>query len=139
MDVEINYLAVIIATIAAMVIGGVWYAPPVFGDTWSKLVLLDEAKAKKAMPVAMLIMLIGAFIKAFMLAHIIGLSNHFYNHSYFHDSMGTVFAVFVGFFLVQVVTRNVFEQRPFKLSLIILGNELVTLVAMGVIIGAMGV
>ncbi len=139
MDVDVNYVAIIVATIAAMVIGGVWYAPPVFGDTWGKLVSLDEAKAKKVMPIAMLLMLAGAFLKAFMLAHMIGLSNYFYNHSYFHDSMGTVFAIFIGFILVHVVTRNVFEQRPFKLTLIILGNELVTLTAMGAIIGVMGI
>lgn len=140
MDVDINWLGIVLATLAAMIVGGIWYAPPVFGDKWAKIVAIDEAKAKKAMPVSMLVMLGGAFIKAFMLSHLIGLSDHFYvENSYLHNALGTAFAIWFGFILIHVFTRNLFEQKRFKLTLIILGNELVTLLAMGLVIGIVGI
>lgn len=32
MEVEVNYLAVVIVTIAAMLIGGLWYSPILFDN-----------------------------------------------------------------------------------------------------------
>ncbi|MFN8016459.1 MAG: DUF1761 domain-containing protein [Acidimicrobiia bacterium] len=138
MDVDVNYLGIILATIAAMVVGALWYSPVAFAKPWSKLVALDESKAKKQMPIAMLTMLVGAFIKAWMLAHVTGLSNHFYKHSYLHDAFGSAFAIWFGFIMVHVLTRNMFEQKPFKLTAIILGHELVSFLVMALVIGAIG-
>ena len=33
MDVEVNYLAVLLAAASSMVVGSIWYAKPVFGNT----------------------------------------------------------------------------------------------------------
>ena len=41
MEIEINYLAVILATIAAVVVGFVWYSPALFGNQWAKLRGMD--------------------------------------------------------------------------------------------------
>ena len=32
---DLNWLAVIVAALAYFVLGGIWYAPPVFGKAWS--------------------------------------------------------------------------------------------------------
>jgi hypothetical protein len=75
---QINWLAVIVAVIAAMVIGFVWYLPPLFGTRWAGLVKgygrpfgddpnLDPMKP--ANPLApMGVWLIGFLINAFVLA-----------------------------------------------------------------------
>jgi hypothetical protein len=135
---EINIIAVIVATIAAMVIGFVWYAPPVFGDRWAKIIQLDQEKAKKTMPQAMVVMLIGAFVKAYTLAQVTYFAHETYDHSFMHDALATAFVIWIGFIAVHIITRNVFEQKPFRLSLILLGNELIIFLAMGLIIGAFG-
>ena len=38
---EINYWAVLLATISTMVVGSVWYTPKVFGTRWAKLANVD--------------------------------------------------------------------------------------------------
>ena len=37
MSVEINWLAVVLATASSMVIGSIWYSKSVFGKTWAKV------------------------------------------------------------------------------------------------------
>jgi Protein of unknown function (DUF1761) len=33
---DLNWLAVIVATLAYFFLGALWFAPPVFGSTWQK-------------------------------------------------------------------------------------------------------
>lgn len=136
MDVEISYLAVALATLAAMVVGGIYFSPLVVGKQWATLVGIDEAKAKKDAPRSMIIMLVGAFIKAYLLATLIYAVHSFYGHSRIHDALGTAFSIWLGFLAVHITSRNLFEQKPFKLTLIHLGNELVILLAMAAVIGS---
>ena len=35
---EVNWLAVLVAAIIPMIIGTIWYSPPVFGNTWMRLI-----------------------------------------------------------------------------------------------------
>lgn len=35
--VEVNYVAVLLAALATMLVGSVWYTPAVFGKIWMKL------------------------------------------------------------------------------------------------------
>lgn len=44
---EINYLAVLVAWIVSVVIGGFWYSPAGFGKQWSKLSGVDMMKTPK--------------------------------------------------------------------------------------------
>ena len=37
MNVEVNYLAVFLAAVSSMIVGSIWYARGVFGETWAKL------------------------------------------------------------------------------------------------------
>jgi hypothetical protein len=45
---EINWIAVVVAAAAAFVLGGIWYAPPVFGKVWQREAgLSDQALATR--------------------------------------------------------------------------------------------
>lgn len=46
MQVHINYLAVIVVTILAFVVGGLWYGP-LFGKAWMKEIGMTEEEAQK--------------------------------------------------------------------------------------------
>ena len=39
---EVNYLAVHLCGVSSMVLGAIWYAPPVFGRTWQRGVGLSD-------------------------------------------------------------------------------------------------
>jgi hypothetical protein len=72
MNITINYLAVLGATVASMVVGFLWYGP-LFGKQWMKLMgftkeHMDTVKAK-GMSKMYVLTLIGSFVMAFVLAH----------------------------------------------------------------------
>lgn len=137
MDVEVNYLAVFLAAASSMVVGSIWYAPSVFGKTWAKLAKVDMNR--KVSSSEMTVLMGGTFLlsllTAYVLAHVSYLSNSFFQHSFFQDAVTTAFWVWLGFVATRILTHNIFEQRPGKLNLLALGNELVTIMLMGVIIG----
>jgi hypothetical protein len=51
------------------------------------------------------------------------------------DAVSTSFWLWLGFAATTLVIHNTFEQKPQALTLIAMGNRLVTFVVMGLIIG----
>lgn len=141
MDVQVNWLAVALAVASSFVVGFVWYARPVFGTTWMKLVKLDEESSKKGMARAMFRTLVASFLMAFVLAHVTYLANYFYkpDYTFFESAMMTAAWLWLGFAAATVVKHDAFEQRRSKLTLLNMGGDLVTLLVMGAIIGWLGV
>lgn len=137
MNVDVNYLAVFLAALSSMVVGAVWYAKPVFGTTWMKLVGLDEKKMNAKAPIALSLAFVLALLMAYIIAHFAFLSNAFYGNSFLQDAVATAFWLWLGIALTRAVTHDAFEQRPGKLTLMNAANMLVTMVVMGAIIGAM--
>ena len=75
--VPINYWAVIVATIASMVTGYLWYGP-IFGKQWIKemgwTAEAMEAAKKKGMTKQYCLMALGSLIMAFVLSHFLGIN-----------------------------------------------------------------
>lgn len=135
MDVDINWLAVILATLSSMVVGSIWYAKPVFGKEWMKLVGMTDEKANKGTTKAILVTLVVSFITAFVLAHVIFLSHEYFNNSYLQDAVSTAFWLWLGLTAARFITHDAFEGRPTKLTVMNVAHEFVTLIVMGSIIG----
>ncbi len=138
MNVEVNYLAVLLAALSSMVVGSVWYAPKVFGNTWMKLAKIEP---KKQMSTSDKLMFVWVFLlsllTAYVLAHVTFLANRFFGHSFLQDALSTAFWVWLGFVATRILTHNMFDRRPGKLTLLAFGNEFVTIMLMGLIIGLM--
>lgn len=135
MEVQVNWLAVVLAAVSSMVVGAVWYAKPVFGTVWAKLVKLDDKKMREGAPMAMLLAFVASLVTAYVLAHVTYISNNFFGNSFMQDAVTTAFWLWLGISATRVITHDAFEQRPMNLTLLTLGNQLVTLVVMGLIIG----
>lgn len=139
MNVEVNYLAVLLAMISSMVVGSIWYAPPVFGTKWMKLAKVDRKIAAKNGWRPIVITVVVSSVTAYVLAHVAYLSNYYFGNSFFQDSVTTAFWLWLGLTAARFVTHDAFEARPLKLTVMNCAHELVTLLAMGAIIGALGV
>lgn len=139
MNVHVNYLAVLLAAVASMVVGMVWYAKPVFGTKWMGLVKLDDKKMKAKMPQATAIAFVCSLVTAYVLAHVIFLSNSFFHDTFMLDALTTAFWLWLGIAAARVITHDGFEQRPMSLTAMTIGNQLVTLLAMAAVIGAFGI
>jgi hypothetical protein len=139
MEVQVNWLGVFLALVSSMVIGMIWYARPVLGNTWAKLVKLDEKKMQQGASKAIGITVVVSFITAYVLAHVAYLSNSFFHHSFLQDAVATAFWLWLGLTAARIVTHDAFEQRPVKLTAMNVAHELVTLLVMGLVIGLVGV
>ncbi len=142
MDVEINYVAVILAGISSMVVGSIWYARQVFGNHWMKLTGLTEKKIKEGNSnnsLTYLYVLVASLITAYVLAHMTFLSYNFFKDSYMVAAVGTAFWAWFGFTAARMLTHDLFENRRKKLTLINISHEFATIMVMGLIIGAFGI
>lgn len=69
---DINFVAILVATIAQMAIGFVWYSPGVFGSAWMKHVGLTQKDAENGAGSAMLQGVASTLIATYFLAVLVG-------------------------------------------------------------------
>lgn len=132
-----NYLAITLATIAAMVIGFVFYMPGVFGKGWAKAVGYDGVPMKQPSAWVYPMLVACAFVTAWVLAGAGFISWAFYGGSFFWNVLLTGWILFVGFTATRFLVHNAFEAAGLKPSGYTLLNEFITITAMCAIIGAM--
>ena len=139
--VEINWLAVALATLASMVVGSVWYTPKVFGGVWMKLAKLSPKDLEKGGWTPIVVSIVTSAVLAFVLAHFTYLAYEFYkaDYGFLATALITAFWAWLGFVGLRFLTHDAFEGRPFKLTALNAAHELVTLMMMAVVIGLMGV
>lgn len=134
MNVEINWLAVLLATLSTMVVGTVWYTPKVFGDKWARLAHVDLGK-KQGMAGPLAGAFIASLVTAYVLAHVAYLSNKFFGDSFLQNALSTGFWLWLGFVAARLFVHDAFEGRPAKLTLLNGAHEFVTIMVMALIIG----
>jgi hypothetical protein len=139
MNVEVNYLAVVLAMVSSMIVGTIWYAKPVFGKRWMKMVGLNNEKIKGDAGKAIAVTVVVSLVTAYVLAHVTYLANYYFGNSYLQDALTTAFWLWLGFTAARFITHDAFERRPLNLTVLNVAHELVTLLVMGAIIGLLGV
>jgi hypothetical protein len=136
---EINWLAVVLATVSSMVVGFIWYAKPVFGRRWMRLSGITEEDTQKGAALPLIITFVVSFFTAAVLAGSAAIAQHFYDGtSFLVTSVLTAVILWIGFTAARMITHDLFDRRPSSLTVLNLAHELVTVVVMGIIIGAFG-
>ena len=132
---EINYLAVILATLSSMVVGTIWYSPKVFGTYWMKQAgITPSGKASDAIRPIIVTVLVS-FITAWVMAGAIWISFQFYGGSFLVNALLTAAILWAGFTAARFVTHDQFDRRTGGLTVLNIAHELVTLLIMALIIG----
>lgn len=131
---EINYIAVVLATLSSMVVGAIWYTPKVFGNYWMKEAGVDPGSAGSAVR-PIIVTLIVSFITAWVLAGAAFISLSFYGGSFFWNSVLTGVILWAGFTAARFITHDQFDRRTTGLTVLNCAHELVTIVIMAIIIG----
>lgn len=135
MEVAINWWGVILATLSTLVVGSVWYTKGVFGNSWMKLIGKTEKQLSEGGVRPIIITVLVSFVTAYVVAHVAFLSHKFFNNSFLQDSLSTAFWLWLGLVAARMITHDAFEHRPWRLTLMNIMHELVTLLVMGLIIG----
>lgn len=129
----INYLAVLVAAIVSMVIGGFWYSPLLFGKRWIEGMnfapkdLLDMKKRANASYTINFLLLL---LMAFVLAHFVDYAQA----TTFIEGVQAGFWIWLGFIATVSLGSVLWEGRPIPVYLINAGYQLLNLVLMGVIL-----
>ncbi|HTL41245.1 MAG TPA: DUF1761 domain-containing protein [Pseudolysinimonas sp.] len=135
---EINWVAVLLAAVSSMVVGAVWYAKPVFGRRWMRLTGLTDETLRGTAVLPLIITFVVSFLTAAVLAGSAALAQHFYEGSFFLNAVLTSVILWIGFTAARMITHDLFERRNSSLTVLNLAHELVTVVVMGLVIGAFG-
>lgn len=136
---EINYWAVLLATLGSMIVGSIWYMPQTFGRRWARFAGVDIDNPKMTAAQAWMPIIVGvlmSFVTAWVLAGASAIAWHFYEGSFFIAAVVTSILLWAGFTAARFITHDAFEGRPTALTTLNIAHELVTLVIMAVIIGA---
>lgn len=134
----VNLWAVLVAAVACMILGFLWYSPLLFAKPWMRLMGYDQTdKAKqeemrKGAGKLYAFSFLCSLVAAVVLGRIIHISTI---HSALHGvKMGA--GVWLGFVTTVQLTDALFSKKPFKLYLINTGYQLVCFLAMGTILAA---
>jgi hypothetical protein len=141
MNVEVNYLAVLLASIASMVVGFLWYSPLLLGKPWMKergFTADSMKKAQKEMGKLYGVSFLVSLLTAYVLAHVMFLSSNFFHYSLLMTGVTSAFWMWLGFVMPVQTTATIFGDKNSKLLAIDTGFQLAALLSMGVVLGLMG-
>jgi len=127
---DINYWAVIVAAASAFVVGGLWYAPPIFGKSWQRAAGLSDEQLAQGKPAMIFgIGFLLSLVAAWMFAMFLGPRPA--------TGMATAYGFAAG--LCWVATsfgiNYLFEHKSLKLFLINGGYHTVQFTVIGLVLG----
>ncbi len=139
MNVPVNYLALLLAAIAQMIVGFIWYGP-LLGKPWMKLKGFNHTQAemkemqKQMMPYYGLTFVVS-LVTAYVLAHVMFLSQNYFNYQPLMTGLMTAFFMWIGFMMPVRFYNEIFGGKNWKLFAIDTGYSLAGILAMGVVLG----
>lgn len=131
---DVNWLGVVGATVAAMVIGFLWYGP-VFGKIWlAAMGMTQEQVKEQGSSMAIPISIVTAFVTALVLAVVMSAVGA--------DSIGDGVAwgllASIGFIATSQMNNAAYEGRNGTVVGLYIAYQVVTLGVMGAIISGIG-
>lgn len=134
--IEYNLLAIIAAVAVNMIMGFLWYAKPVFGEMWQKLVGLTDKDIKQSDTTSpMVIMLLLAVLQVIVLVHFVAfVANYYPSMTQIMVGLYTGAWAWCGFVLPVMGGAYIFAQRRKKLLAIDATFSLVVLLINGVLL-----
>ncbi|MCH8905275.1 MAG: DUF1761 domain-containing protein [Bacteroidetes bacterium] len=127
---NINWLAVLVATLSTMLIGFLYYSPWSFGNVWMKAAGFTEEDLKGTSPMIYVKTLLLSGLTAVALALFIQADPSLYQ--------GIKIGVIAGacFGCTATVTNALFDRKSLVYFMIISGHIMLNFIAIGAILGA---
>ena len=141
---SVNYWAVLVAAIASFPVGFAWFARSTLGLPWARMAGVPEENLGNPNPIVFVGVFIGSFVAAHLMAALMGVLD------ITSAGGGALLGVILGIairlpsHLLHDESANVrpghflhdgFEARPFGLTLINGGHDIVQLSVMGLVLG----
>ncbi len=135
MNFAVNYVAVIVAAIAAFVIGFIWYTP-LFGKRW--MAYLGKSQANMGQPGASFpFVLAAAFVASVVNAWVLALLATNLGGKDVASGVVLGIVVWLGFQATLTAADHLFTQKPWGLWLLNNGHNVIVQAVMGAIVTAL--
>jgi hypothetical protein len=131
---KIKYPAVIVATLAHYILGGLWYSPLLFGNKFIQLINWTPERLRQVENESHAKELAIAFVMSLVLVYILA---HFVQYTKATTAMGgiqTAFWLWLGFVVTTQAPTVIFEGRSFGLFIINVSYQLVGCALAGAIL-----
>ena len=129
---DVNYVAVLVAAIAAMIIGAVYYLPAVAGKAWMNAIGKTEAEVRAAMTPRVLI---AGFVLAILEMSVLAAIEGWAGAVGVADGVMVALIVWLGLTLPAASMNVLFEGRPIALHWVYGVNSLIIFAVAGAVIG----
>ena len=130
--IDIRFVAILVSTVAYMLIGWLWYSPLLFGRVWKEAVGLRDEELPNPGPA-----LAGSAAAGFIMSYMLGYFVMATHSVTWFTGMILGVIIWLGFVFTSQILGVLFASRPWKLFLIDVGYLGVALAAMGAIIGGL--
>ena len=139
---SINWLAVALSVVAAMVIGSIWFSPKVFYPAWWKAIGKTNSdvpgdQSMGGMGLTWVMVVVSALVQAIFMNLMVAAMGSMTGGASLASGATAGFLLWLGFVAPSSLTNKLFADRV-KAWYYEAGNHLVTFVVMGAISGAMG-
>lgn len=136
MNIEVNWIAIILAAISTMIVGSLWYGP-LFGKIWARLAGTTPDPDFKGAKAALTYLkaFLSSLLTAVVLAYVVAMIHIGSTDTYFVDAIFVGLMLWAGFTAARIFMHDMFESRPTQLTALNIAHELVTIVVMAAIIG----
>lgn len=134
MDISVNYLAIVVATVVAYAVGAVWHSPVGFGKMWMDLMGLKPYDMGKMPLTATQAMVIGFFVmllQVFVLAHFLVLVGA----TTLNLALQLGFWVWLGFLAPTLANSWLWEGKSLKLFAFNAAYSLLSILVMVTVLG----
>ena len=126
----VNYIAVIVAPVVALVIGFIWYSPAVFGKRWMAYLGTTQAQLGQPGPTGMAVGVIASLVNAWVLA-LLSLN---LGGKTLTDGVMLGILAWLGFMATITAAQISFEKKPWGLWILNNAHNVIVQVVMAVIV-----
>lgn len=126
----VNYLAVVVAAVVALVIGFIWYSPRVFGTRWMAYLGTTQAQLGNPGPTGMAVGVVASLLNAWVLA-LLSLN---LGGTTLTDGVLLGVLAWLGFMATITAAQISFEKKPWGLWILNNAHNLLVQVIMAAIV-----
>lgn len=134
---EVNLIAVLVAAIVAMAVGGLWYSPLLFGKRWIKLMKFTE-KQVKAMQEGSKVSYLYGFLNQLVMAYVMGAFFVMLGVESVQMGMRVAFWLWLGFVGTTSMGSVLWEGKTMKLFALNAGYQIVAALLMASVLVSVG-
>ncbi len=127
---DVNWIAIIVATIVSMVIGAIWYSPALFAKAWMEDTNKKNMDPKAGATTGYVVAVIANLISGYVMARILATADS----TTIGAGLMVGFLLWLAFMAGPTLMNYMFEGRPMRLFNINAGMYLVSMLVMGAIL-----